>query len=81
MAFRIREERTDTVGRELASKRGIDLTEAVREVGENELARERKKIPPRERLRPLYDELDAMQRTGSALDKAFHGARWGRKDE
>lgn len=72
MAFHIRDQKTDALVRELAMKRGIGLTEAVREAVENELQRERQKIPVMERLKPLLDELDALPRTGLQADKAFY---------
>lgn len=72
MAFHIRDPKTDALVRELATKRGIGLTEAVREAVQNELAREREKIPVMERLKPIFDELDALPRTGLEADKAFY---------
>lgn len=72
MALHIRDERTDTLVRELASKKGVGLTEAVREAVENELARERQAIPLKERLKPLFDRMDALPKTGLRADKAFY---------
>ncbi|WP_188906927.1 type II toxin-antitoxin system VapB family antitoxin [Aureimonas endophytica] len=72
MALHIRDERTDALVRELASRKGVGLTEAVREAVENELAREKGKVPLRERLQPLFDRLDALPNTGFVPDKAFY---------
>lgn len=72
MALHIRDERTDSLVRELASKRGIGLTEAVREAVENELARTEHKLSLRERLQPLLHELDSMPKTDFVADKAFY---------
>lgn len=76
MAFHIRDPKTDALVRELATKRGIGLTDAVREAVENELRRERQKIPVMERLKPLFDEIDAMPKTGLEADKAFYDSLW-----
>jgi antitoxin VapB len=72
MALHIRDERTDALVRELASRKGIGLTEAVREAVENELARSERKLSLKERLQPLLDELDALPKTGFVADKAFY---------
>jgi antitoxin VapB len=76
MAFHIRDPKTDALVRALATKRGIGLTDAVREAVENELRRERQKIPVMERLKPLFDEIDAMPKTGLEADKAFYDSLW-----
>ena len=81
MAFHIRDPKTDALVRELATKRGIGLTEAVREAVENELRRERQAIPVMERLKPLFDEIDAMPRTGLEADKAFYDWLSGEEDD
>lgn len=80
MALHIRDERTDALVRELASKRGIGLTEAIREAVENELARERQSTPLKERLQPLFDRIDAMPKTGVSADKAFYDWLNGEED-
>lgn len=81
MAFHIRDPKTDQLVRELATKRGIGITEAVREAVENELKRERQKIPLMERLKPLFDEIDALPKTGLEPDKAFYDWLSGEEDE
>lgn len=81
MALHIRDERTDALVRELASRRGVGLTEAVREAVENELTRERSKLSLRERVQPLLDELDAIPKTDFVPDKAFYDSLWGQEDD
>lgn len=80
MAFHIRDPKTDALVRELATKRGIGLTEAVREAVENELRRARARIPVMQRLKPILDELDALPRNGREADKTFYDALWGQED-
>ena len=81
MALHIRDERTDALVRELASKQGVGLTEAIRRAVENELARERSKLSLRERLQPLLDELDALPKTEFKADKAFYDSLNDEEDE
>lgn len=80
MALHIRDEETDALVRELASRRGIGLTEAVRVAVENELARERKRLSLRERLKPLVDEVARARKTEGMPDKAFYDELWGQAD-
>ena len=72
MAFHIRDAATDTVVRELARMKGVGLTEAVKAAAEAELKREREKLPLRERIRPIQDEVASWGRTGLVADKAFY---------
>lgn len=80
MVLHIRDNRTDALVRELAAKKGVGLTEAVREAVANELERETRKVPLSERLKPLLDEVRAMPRTGPKADKAFYDGLWGQED-
>ncbi|WAJ26484.1 type II toxin-antitoxin system VapB family antitoxin [Antarcticirhabdus aurantiaca] len=80
MALHIRDEETDALVRELASRRGIGLTEAVRVAVENELARERKRLSLRERLKPLVDEVARARKAEGMPDKAFYDELWGQAD-
>jgi antitoxin VapB len=81
MAFHIRDPKTDALVRQLATQRGIGLTDAVRAAVENELARERQKIPVMERLKPLFNEIDALPKTGLEADKAFYDWLSGEEDD
>ncbi len=77
MALHIRDERTDGLVRELAARKGIGLTEAVREAVENELAKERGKIPLAQRIKDITDRIANAPETGSKADKAFFDDLWG----
>jgi antitoxin VapB len=68
VALHIRDAETDRLVRQLAEVRGIALTEAIRIAVGNELRR----VPLRERIRPLQDRLGAAGRTGLKADKAFY---------
>ncbi|QDY99236.2 type II toxin-antitoxin system VapB family antitoxin [Nitratireductor mangrovi] len=68
--------------RQLAHKRGIGITAAIREaVGEALVAEEaRSRIKARgrlaERVKPLLDRLDRLPRAQTATDKAFYDDLW-----
>lgn len=81
MALHIRDPETDALVRKLATAKGVGLTEAVREAVQNELARQREKVPLMERLKPLLDEMDALPRTGLKADKAFYDSLNDEEDE
>jgi len=72
MPFHIRDAEADELVRELARRRQIGLTEAVKLAVRNELRREDEAVPLRERLRPLQDRIAARPRTGLEADKAFY---------
>lgn len=72
MPLSIRDACTDRLVRELAARRRIGLTEAIRLAVENELRREDDRLPLRERLRPLQDRIAARPPTGLDADKAFY---------
>jgi antitoxin VapB len=67
MALHIRDTETDRLVRSLAEIKKLGLTEAVKLAVENEL----KRIPLRERIRPIQDRIAAMGDTGLKADKAF----------
>ncbi len=69
MPFHIRDPETDALVRELASKRHVGLTDAVKLAVRAELKRDA--IPLRDRIRPLQAAVAAMPRTGLKADKAF----------
>jgi len=71
MPFHIRDAEADGLVRELARRRQIGLTEAVKLAVRNELRREDEAVPLRERLRPLQDRVAARPSTGLEADKAF----------
>jgi antitoxin VapB len=71
LPFHVRDPETDALVRELARKRGIGLTEAVKQAVGAELEREDEKPPLRERLRELRREVLSRPATGLEADKAF----------
>jgi antitoxin VapB len=71
MAFHVRDLETDALVRELARKRGIGLTEAVKMAVRNELQREKDAVPLRQRIATLRAEVLKRPATGLEADKAF----------
>jgi len=69
VALHIVDKQTDRLVRQLARKRGVGLTEAVKLAVEAEL--QRTPVSLRERLERFLAELDATPRTGQKVDKAF----------
>jgi antitoxin VapB len=78
VAFHIRDPETDKVVRELARRRGVTMTEAVRTAATQELARlnERsgvdRKRDMREAIRQIQERVAARGKTGLKADKAFY---------
>lgn len=72
MPFHVRDPEADGLVRELARRRRIGLTEAVKLAVRNELRREDEAVRLRERLRPLQDRIAARPPTGLEADKAFY---------
>jgi antitoxin VapB len=71
MAFHIRDQETDTLVRELARKRRVGLTEAVKLAVGAELRRNRDTAPMLERIQSIQDEVAQAVPTGLKADKAF----------
>jgi antitoxin VapB len=71
MAFHVRDPKTDAVVRELAKRKGVGITEAIREAAEHELEREEKKLSLWERTADLRAEIASWPKTGLKADKAF----------
>lgn len=72
MAFHVRDDKTDALVRELARKRGVSLTEAIRDAVAGELERDRLDLEAREKqLDAILAEIDSWPRTGLKADKAF----------
>lgn len=71
MAFHVRDPETDRLVRTLARKKGIGLTEAIREAVAAELRRQEEKIPLHERLRAIAAPIASLPDRGPASDKAF----------
>lgn len=72
MAFHVRDRETDAMVRELASKKGVGLTEAVRLAVKAELGRRDTNADERlRRMRAVADKIARRPRTGLKADKAF----------
>ncbi len=72
MILHVRDEKADELARELAGRRGISLTEAVREALEAAVARERVKESLWERTADLRKTVASYPFTGHVADKAFY---------
>lgn len=83
MPFHIRDPETDILVRELARRRGIGLTDAVKLAVRRELAADSavdvatRSARLRERVGPLLSEIDAMPRREKAPPKAFYDDLYG----
>lgn len=71
MGLNIRSEEVNRLATELAEKRKITKTEAVRLALVNELGRRGEEKSLRERLGPVLERIGTYRRTGLAADKAF----------
>ena len=81
MAFHIRDSETDTLVRQLARKRGIGLTEAVKQAVGAELERVADEPSVLEKIRTLQAEIAKRPRSGLKADKAFFDELSGMGDD
>jgi len=72
MAFHIRDPEADRAVRELAARKGISLTDAVKQAVQNELLQMDQNVPFLERIRDLQQRVAAYPKTGLKADKAFY---------
>ena len=72
MPLNIRNEAVNSLARELAKRKHLNKTDAVKLALENELRRLDEELPLRERLRPLQSRVLARPATGLEADKAFY---------
>lgn len=72
MPFHIRDPKTDRLVRELARKKRVGLTEAVRDAVQHELKQIDKRLPLAERIKGIQDEFAALPKSGLKADKAFY---------
>jgi antitoxin VapB len=72
MPLNIRSDRVDTLAGELASRRGVTKTEAVRQALEETLRRDNDNLTLRERIKVIQDRIAARGSTGLDADKAFY---------
>ena len=71
MAFHVRDPETDALVRRLAKRKGVGITQAIREAAEHELKREESKLSLWERTADIRAEIASWPRTGLKADKAF----------
>ena len=71
MAFHVRDRETDSLVRELARKRQVGLTDAIKLAVDAELRRDVEATPMLARIRAIRTEVAQRQRTGLKADKAF----------
>jgi len=71
MALNIRSRKVNELAGELAAKRHVTKTEAVRIALENELRRSEDKVPLQEKIKQLQERVAAYPDTGLEADKAF----------
>lgn len=81
MAFHVKDPRTDAVVRELAQRRGIGITEAIREATEEALRRDETKLSLWDRTADLRARVASWPDTGKKADKAFFDDMWGQGDD
>jgi antitoxin VapB len=77
MAFHIRDAEADALVRELARRKGVGLTEAVKMAVRNGLKSDSSRPPLRARLRKIAEPIAAYRDTGAELDKKFFDALSG----
>lgn len=71
MPFHIRDPETDALVRELAGRRKVGLTEAVKLAVGAELRRDERATPMAQRIGAIRSEVAEWPRTGLKADKAF----------
>jgi antitoxin VapB len=73
MAFHVRDPETDLLVRELALKKGVGITEAIKLAVSDLLNREADVVEERRRRsQAILDRLNKLPRTGFVADKAFY---------
>lgn len=81
MILHVRDEDTDRMVRELAQKRGISITEAIREAVEEALLAESAKASLWERTADLRARVKAFPATGESVDKRFYDSLSDEEDD
>jgi antitoxin VapB len=72
MPLNIRNEIVNQLAEQLAARRQVNKTEAVRIALQNELRRLDKAVPLRDRVRLLQEQVLSRPATGMEADKAFY---------
>jgi len=81
MILHVRDAETDELVRLLARKRGISITEAIREAVEQALAADEKlRVPLWDRMSDLRAKMESYPLTGEQVDKNFYDGLSGHED-
>ncbi|MGQ7793732.1 type II toxin-antitoxin system VapB family antitoxin [Faunimonas sp. B44] len=80
MAIHVRDPETDSLVRRLARRKGVGLTDAIREAVANELEREEKALSLWDRTADIRADIASWPRTGLQADKAFYDSLYDRED-
>jgi antitoxin VapB len=81
MVIHIKDAGTDALVRELAKRRGIGITAAIKEAVEEALRVDEPKTSLWDRTADLRAKLDTYPRTGEVADKRFYDSLWGQEDD
>jgi antitoxin VapB len=81
MVIHVRDEDTDTLVRELARRKGISITDAIKEAASTELARIQAGGSVWERTASIRTRIGAYASTGQSIDKQFFDELSGQEDE
>lgn len=78
MTLQVRNPRAHELARELATMRGVSMSDAVVQALEQVVKQERARIPLRERIKPIIDKLhEGAQPGGHVMTKEEIDAMWG----
>jgi antitoxin VapB len=80
MAFHVRDPEADLLVRTLAKKRGVGITEAIKVAVREQIERDARATPMRDRIREIQEELARFPDTGLKADKAFFDELSGDED-
>ncbi len=81
MAFHVRDPKTDELVRKLAQRKGVGITDAIRDAVEQALEREEQKLSLWDRTADIRAEIASWPETGLKADKAFFDEMWGQGDD
>ena len=81
MALHVRDPETDALVRKLAQRKGLGITETIREAVRKELAEDENKLSLWERTADIRARIAAYPDTGLKADKTFFDDLWGQGDD
>jgi antitoxin VapB len=80
MAIHVRDPETDALVRELARRRGIGITEAIREAVDEAL-KSKRQADLWQATEEIREKLKAYPETGEVVDKRFFDELWEQEDD